>query len=131
MCSLKTENPAAYAYLNDGGFSGSLTGLPHSRIPFDQIIEMTINRSCKDIGGLSQTTSNAGATERWTRTNHLMVALREHLNKKVRRQSKFSNRELGKPKIKRDENSVKCIQDCLERWIPDIWLPAKVITHKK
>ena len=113
MCSLKTENPAAYAYLNDGGFSGSLTGLPHSRIPFDQIIEMTINRSCKDIGGLSQTTSNAGATERWTRTNHLMVALREHLNKKVRRQSKFSNRELGKAKIKRDEYNVRCIQDCL------------------
>ena len=74
MCALRTDNPEAYKYLKDGGFSGSLTGLPHSRIPFDQIIEMTIDRSCKDIGGLTQNTNNPGATERWTRTNHLMVA---------------------------------------------------------
>ena len=129
MCALKTDNPEAYKYLEEGGFSGSLTGLPHSRIPFDQIIEMTINRSCKDIGGLKQSTNNPGATERWTRTNHLMVALREHLNRKVRRQAKVSNKELGAAKIKRDENNVRAIQNCLERWIPDLWEPTKAITH--
>ena len=90
---------------------------------------MTINRSCKDIGGLSQNTNNPGATERWTRTNHLMVALREHLNKKIRKQSKSTCRELIKTKIKRDENSVRDIQGYLEKWIPDIWDPTKVITH--
>ena len=129
MGSLKSTNPEAYEYLKEGGFSGSLSGLPHSRIPFDQIIEMTINRSCKDIGGLSQNTNNPGATERWTRTNHLMVALREHLNKKIRKQSKSTCRELSKTKIKRDENSVRDIQGYLEKWIPDIWEPTKVITH--
>ena len=52
MCSLRTENLEAYEYLKNGGFSGSLTGLPHSRLTFNQIIEMTINRSCQDIAGL-------------------------------------------------------------------------------
>ena len=129
MCSLEIENPVAYEYLQEGGFSGSLTGLPHSRIPFDQIIEMTINRSCKDIGGLSQSTNDPGTTERWTRTNHFMVALREHLNDKIRGQSTLTSRELGAAKIRRDESNVKCIQNYLEKWIPDIWKPTQPISH--
>ena len=51
------------------------------------------------------------------------------MNKKVRRQSKFSSRELGAAKIKRDENNVRGIQNCLEKWIPDLWEPTKAITH--
>ena len=127
MCSLELENPTAYKYLQEGGFSGSLTGLPHSKIPFDQIIEMTINRSCKDIGGLSQSTNDPGTTERWTRNNHLMVALREHQNQKIRRHSRSTSRELGTAKIKRDEANVRCIQDYLEKWVPDILKPTQFI----
>ena len=92
MCSLQKENPDAYNILKDGGFSGSLTGRPHSRLLFDQIIEMTINRSCKDIGGLSQVTHKDGAVERWTRTNHLMVAMREKQDKKNRKKAKSTSR---------------------------------------
>ena len=76
MLTLKDDNPAAFDYLKNGGFTGSLTGRKHSRIPFDQVIEMTINRSCKDVGGLSRNTENPGATERWTRINDHMVSLR-------------------------------------------------------
>ena len=32
-------------------------------------------------------------------------------------------------KIKRDENNVKAIKDCLDKWIPDLWEPTKSITH--
>ena len=38
MEALEEENIAAYKYLEKGGFSGSLTGKPHSRIHFDQVI---------------------------------------------------------------------------------------------
>ena len=38
MQALEEENIAAYKYLEKGGFSGSLTGKPHSRIHFDQVI---------------------------------------------------------------------------------------------
>ena len=35
MRALKEKNAAAYKYTEEGGFSGSLTGRPHSRIPFN------------------------------------------------------------------------------------------------
>ena len=56
MRALKEENAAADKYLEEGGSSGSLTGRLHSTIPFDQVIEMTINKSGKDVDGLSGNT---------------------------------------------------------------------------
>ena len=60
MRASKEKNAATYKYLEKGGFSGSLTGRPHSRIPFDQVIEMTFNKSCKDVDGLSGNTEYPG-----------------------------------------------------------------------
>ena len=54
--ALKEENAAGFTYLEEGGFSGSVTGISHSRIPFDQLMEITISKSCKDVGGLPQNT---------------------------------------------------------------------------
>ena len=61
-----------------GGFTGSLTGKSYSRIPMDQVIETTINRWSKEVGGISGITENDGASERWIRINHFMSALKEH-----------------------------------------------------
>ena len=89
------ENIAAYKYLEQSGFSCSLTGKPHSTIRFDQMIEITINRSCKRVGGLSRNTQNPGATERWTKVHHHIFALREHLNQRLRKRTKERHVELG------------------------------------
>ena len=59
---------------------------------------MTINRSNKDTGGLAQKTHNRGATERWARTHHLMVAMREHMNTKIRKKTKKGSKEFGAKK---------------------------------
>ena len=56
MASLKNESSSAWKYLEEGGFTGSLTGIPHSRLPFDQIIETTLNKECKGIGGIGGNT---------------------------------------------------------------------------
>ena len=79
MLWLKEENLEASQYLHDRGFTGSLSGRSHSMILMDQIIEMTINRSRWEIGGLSDKTENLGASERWAK----IVAMRKHLNEKV------------------------------------------------
>ena len=79
MLWLKEENLEAFQYLHDRGFTGSLSGRSNSMIIMDQIIEMTINRSRREIGGLSGKTENLGAIERWAK----IVAMREHLNEKV------------------------------------------------
>ena len=50
------ETAASCKYLAECAFSGSLTGRPHLIISFDHVIDMTINKSCKDIGGLSRNT---------------------------------------------------------------------------
>ena len=51
MIALKRRLPKAYQYLEEGGFTGSLSGSPHSNISMDQVIETTINRFSKSAGG--------------------------------------------------------------------------------
>ena len=48
---------------------------------------MTINRSSKDTVGLSGKTENVGASERWMCINHIMAALREHLDALIKTRS--------------------------------------------
>ena len=62
--------------------------------------EITINRSCKDVGGLSVNKNNPGATERWTKIHHHIVALREHLNKKMKKKAKEKHVDLNTARIK-------------------------------
>ena len=93
MQNLKERNPNAYAYLSSGGFTGSLSGRKHTKIPMDQIIEMTINRLSKDMGGLSGKTENVGASERWMRINHCLTALQHHLDTKLGRHASYCQEE--------------------------------------
>ena len=78
MLNLRNDNPLLQQYLEREGFTGSVTGKPHSRLPMDQIIEVTINRSSKSTGGLSGKTQNVGAMTKWTRINHYLCVLAEH-----------------------------------------------------
>ena len=80
MLNLHNSNPNLLHHMQEQGFTVSLSDLPYLRIPCDQVIEMTINQSSKDTGGLSGKTENVGASERWMRINHIMAALREHLD---------------------------------------------------
>ena len=109
MMNLKHDIPQAYEYLDSDGFTGSLTGIPHSRIPMDQIIEVTVNRFSKETGGLSGVTQNCGASERRMRINHHMCALKECLDRKLRRQKSKKHIELGERRKIRDEAEVKML----------------------
>ena len=129
MLSLKEENARAYMYLENGGFTGSITGNSHSRLPFDHIIETTLNKQCKGIGGIGGNTENLGATERWVRINHYMAALREKMNQKIGKRTKMQHIELGSGRINRDINDVLNITHCLESWIPQLWNPDTPITN--
>ena len=75
MLDLHNSNRDLLHHMQEQGFTVSLSGLPYSRIPCDQVIEMTINRSSKDTGGLSEKTENVGASERWMHINRIMAAL--------------------------------------------------------
>ena len=47
MIDIQQRNPVAYGYLESRGFTGSTSGLIHSNIPMDQMIETTINQFWK------------------------------------------------------------------------------------
>ena len=51
------------------------------------MIEMTINLSSKDIGGLFGKTENVGVSKRWMGINPIMAALREHLDALIKTRS--------------------------------------------
>ena len=114
------ENIAAYKYLEQSGFSCSLTGKPHSTIRFDQMIEITINRSCKRVGGLSRNTQNPGATERWRKVHHQVFALREYLNQRLTKRTKERHIELGTARFEQDEEDARNIIICNYAWLPDL-----------
>ena len=64
MANLENSHPDMFNHMLNQGFTISLSGQPFTQISCDQVIEMTINRAPKDIGGLSGKTKNAGASER-------------------------------------------------------------------
>ena len=81
---------------------------------------MAINRSCKDIDGISGNTKNPGATERWIKAHHI-VALHEHLNKKIKKKTKERHVELGNASIERDEEDKRNIITCIDAWLHELW----------
>ena len=91
-----------------------------SKIPCDQIIEATINRSSESTGGLSGKTENVGASEKWLRINHLMAALREHLDPAIRKRASSKNIDCGMKSFLSDENDIKMLSQTLEEWVPKL-----------
>lgn len=77
------RDPSMNKYLK--GITVSFLGNVNSQIPMDQIIETTINRLSKNIGGLSGITENKGPSERWVIINPFITDLREQLNVKLNR----------------------------------------------
>ena len=123
MINLKTRNPIAYMYLEDGGFSGSLSGSIHSNISMDQMIETTLNRFSKSAGGLSEKAENLGSSNRWTRLNYYLCALKEYMNNKIRRNKRNNHIGLGAQRMDKDENDVLSIFEGLKQWVPNIYFP--------
>ena len=58
-----------------------------------------------------------------------MVVMREHIDKNICKKTKERSRELGACYIKGEENKVKMIKSCLERWLPKLWSPTQCITN--
>ena len=79
-------------------------------------------RPCKDVGGLSKKNpQNPGATERWTKIHHHIVAQHEHLNKKIKKKTKERHVELGNASIERDEEDKRNIITCIDAWLHELW----------
>lgn len=83
MMNLKHKLPDLFHHLKKGGLSCSLSEKPFTNIPIDKMIEMTINRSLKEVGGLLGITENKGASKRWMQISHILSGLQLHLDVKT------------------------------------------------
>ena len=129
MLDLKRRNKEAYQYLENGGFTGSLTGSSHSNIPCDQVIETTINRYSKSTGGITGKTEDKDASERWVRLNPYMCALKEHMDSKIKKKRNGVHIEIGSKRKKKDETDVALIVETLNAWVPDLYCKDKQLTN--
>jgi len=68
--NLHQTHPGAEVLLGECGFSVARSTVPGCRIPVDQTIEQTVNRSAKTIGGIVGFSRNVGAYYRWCLTRH-------------------------------------------------------------
>ena len=107
MLNFQNSHPNIYQYLKNGGFIASISGLPFSKIPeCDQIIETIINRSSKSTGGLSGKTENIESSGKWMQINHIMAALREHLESVIRKSIGSKNTDCAMKRFLGDKNDV-------------------------
>jgi len=70
LCNLQDTHPGAELLLSACGFSVARSTTPGCRLPIDQTIEQTINRSAKTSGGIIGFSRNVGAYHRWCLTRH-------------------------------------------------------------
>ena len=118
---ISVTHPDLYDNIMKNGFTVSLTGQPFTRIPCDQVIELTVNKSSKSTGGLSGKTENVGASERWMRIDHILAALRDTLDNVTRNQSSSHHVDLGEKRMETDEKDVQALVDTLKEWVPSAW----------
>ena len=129
ILNLQEHHPSIFEYLTNGGFTASVSGLPFSKIPCDQIMETTINRSSKGTSGLSRKTENIGACEKCMRLNHIMCALREHLDSIIRKRATSKHINYGKKRLLNDEKDVTMLSETLTNWVPNLWTPYQPLVN--
>ena len=129
MRKLEKYNEEAYIFMLKGGFKGSLMDKPHSRIPMDQIIETTVNRWLKDVGGIDGKADNDGTTERWIRVSHLLSSLKEHQQKNLAKKKIPHHENLSKKKMIKDEKNVRCVLVSVKIFVPEWWSDNQGLVH--
>ena len=107
ILNIEKNAPQAHQYLASGGFAGSFSGQKFTMIPMDQMIEMTINKSSKVVGGLSGIFDNKGGSERWMWINHFLAVLKQHLDLQIECGQLSEHPELSTIGMKKYEDQVK------------------------
>ena len=129
MLNIEKNAPQIDQYLATDGPARSLSEKTFTMILIDQMIEMTINKSSKVVGGLSGVTENKGTNERLMRINHFHATLKQHLDLKIQREQLSQHAEFSKIKIKKDEDHVKRVVAGLILWLPDIWKKERPLAN--
>ena len=61
--------------------------------------------------------------------HHHIVALQEHLNRKIKKKAKERDFELGTARIEQDEEDVRNIITYIDAWLSELWEKGHRITN--
>lgn len=115
MQMLEQTHPDLHEKLQSGHFSVQMsTSNTFGKIPEDQTIEETVNRSSKIPGGIIGKSTNVQAVNRWitTAADRAMIAdnVKELAGMKAK-DANWTHKEASPARIKRDEKDVKNVME--------------------
>ena len=90
-----------------------------TRLPVDQTIEQTLNRSTKTKGGIVGFSLRKSAVQRWLLTAHSRAAFVDKCRMMTANTKQAENRlhkETGCTRMRRDEEDVKKVMEVVSNW---------------
>ena len=117
--NLQETHPGAEVLLSTCGFSVARSTTPGCRLPIDQTIEQTINRSAKTSGGIIGFSRNVGAYHRWCLTRHERATFAEatldHLD--MKEDTMDAHKSTRTSSVKRSEMEVQRVMNTFDHFV--------------
>ena len=130
MKKLASTHPTVHRQLTQGQFGVQLSNKnPFAKIPEDQSIEETINRSSKIPGGIIGKSRNPEAVGRWIETTADRSQITENIRKYagISDDCKWLHKEAGPSRIKTDERDVRQVVEVIASML-DPFSPSQKLT---
>ena len=117
MSQLEEKHPDAYEQMMRGEFTVQRGDGKFTRIPVDQAIEQTINRSTKCPGGIVGFTQKPSAVKKWLVTAHTRASVLDEL-RRVGDPSvtQTVHKECRPARMAKDESDVVAIKETITVW---------------
>lgn len=109
-------------YMKEGMLTASITGKPFSSIPFDQWIEMTMNKGSKMKGGWIGITQNEEALQTNIKIVNKIAKVKVKLHDLAHlKERQYKHVECSPSRMKKDEEVVQNATGCLQKWNSVPW----------
>ena len=119
---MKNLNDEVSNHMKQGLFSASLSGLPFSAIPYDQWIEVTMNKGSKMKGGWSGITKNEAMLNIHTKTVNKIMKVHDTLKASASmKREKRDHIANAKSRLVKDETAVQALIGCIDEWDCNPW----------
>lgn len=110
---LQTRFPSIYQEFKMGNSCTRRTAGKFNMLPPDQVIEQTINRDQKGSGGIKAVSTSHGSIQRWVLASHNTATIAADLRKSIGLDGSNRIKDLGKKRMKFDEESVRKCHDVI------------------
>lgn len=117
MQNLPEMHPGIYQQFEAGHFSVRRKRGRFNKIPFDQVVEQTINREQKCAGGIIGFSTSEGTVQRWSLTSHVAAKCQSRLEESLgMSDNKNVTKDLAERRILHDKECSLRSYDLVKEW---------------